>query len=329
VLPTVITYHVERNSEEPPGQILAAVLQQVELAETLGYSGAWFAEHHFGSQRGVMPSPLLLATFIAARTRRLRVGTSIICLPLHHPVNVAEDVAVADLLSGGRLDIGFGSGSSAADFAVFDSNQAERHGRFDEALAVLQRCWSGEQVDYHGEYYQVQGVRCVPTPQQAPGDMVWLAASSEPTARLAGRLGFGLQLPRGRSAQAYVPIITAYREEWQHANHGADRRQRVSIARCLYVGADDQEALRTVEASTRRFAQHGPSAIPGTPDIRELVDRLQFCVGGPETVLAYLTELREVTGLTHLSMQPTWEDLPAETTSASLRRYAELVAPRL
>jgi alkanesulfonate monooxygenase SsuD/methylene tetrahydromethanopterin reductase-like flavin-dependent oxidoreductase (luciferase family) len=329
VLPTVITDHVERNSEEPPAAVLSAVLQQVELAETLGYNGAWFAEHHFGSQRGVMPSPLLLATFIAARTRRLRVGTSIICLPLHHPVNVAEDVAVADLLSGGRLDVGFGSGSSAADFAVFGSDQAERHARFEEALQVLQKCWDGTPVDHQGRFYQVQAARCVPTPHQAPGDMVWLAASSEPTARLAGRLGFGLQLPRGRPAQAYVPIITAYREEWQQAGHSAGRRQRVSIARCLYVGIDDREALRTVEAATRRFAQHGPSAIPGTPDIRELVDRLQFCVGGPETVLAHVTELREVTGLTHLSMQPTWENLPAEATSASLRRYAELVAPRL
>ena len=329
MLPTVITYHVERNNEEAPAEVLAAVLEQVRLAETLGYTGAWFAEHHFGSQRGVMPSPLLLATYIAAQTERLRVGTSIICLPLHNPVNVAEDVAVADLLSGGRLDIGFGSGSSPADFPIFGSSQAERHERFDEALEILQRCWSGEPLDHHGKFYQLEAVRCVPRPLQVPAEFVWLAASSEPTARLAGRLGFGLQLPRGRPAQAYVPIITAYRDEWAAAGHGPDRAQRVSIARCLYVGATDQEAQATVEAATRRFAQHGPSAIPGTPAIQELLDRLHFCVGGPETVLAHLRHLRDVTGLTHLSMQPTWENLPSDATCASLRRYAELVAPGL
>ncbi len=329
MLPTVITYHVERNNEEPPAQVLAAVLEQVRLAETLGYFGAWFAEHHFGSQRGVLPTPLLLATYVSALTQRLRVGTSIICLPLHNPVNVAEDVAVVDLLSGGRLDIGFGSGSSAADFPVFGSNQTERHARFDEALDLLGHCWSGERLDFTGRFYQAQQVRCVPTPQQAPADFVWLAASSEPTATLAGRLGFGLQLPRGRPAAAYVPIITAYREAWAAAGHGADRRQRVSIARCLYVGADDAEARRTVEAATRRFSQHGPFAVPGEPPIQELLDRLHFCVGGPETVLAHLRHLRDVTGLTHLSMQPTWENLPSDATCASLRRYAELVAPGL
>jgi alkanesulfonate monooxygenase SsuD/methylene tetrahydromethanopterin reductase-like flavin-dependent oxidoreductase (luciferase family) len=329
LLPTVITYHVERNNEEPPAAVLAAVLQQVRLAETLGYTGAWFAEHHFGSQRGVLPSPLLLATHVAAQTQRLRVGTSIICLPLHHPINVAEDVAVADLLSGGRLDIGFGSGSSPADFAIFGSSQPERHARFDEALELLRHCWSGETFDFTGRYYQMQQVRCTPIPQQTPAEFVWLAASSPPTAQLAGRLGYGLQLPRGRSAHDYVPIIAAYRDAWQDAGHPADRCQRVSIARCLYVGADDGDALRTVEAATRRFAQRGPAAIAGSPAIGELLERLHFCVGGPARVLDHLRELRAVTGLTHLSMQPTWESLPADATCASLRRFAELVAPEL
>lgn len=329
MFPTVITYHVERNNEEAAAVVLAAVLEQVRLADTLGYTAAWFAEHHFGSQRGVLPSPLLLAVHVAAQTQHVRVGTSIICLPLHHPVNVAEDVAVADLLSGGRLDVGFGSGSAPADFVAFGSSQPERHERFDEALDILQCCWGGETFDYTGRFYQLRGVRCVPTPRQTPGQLVWLAASSEPTARLAGRLGFGLQLPRGRPPQAYVPIIEAYREEWERARHGGEREQRVSIARCLYVGHDDAEAVRTVEAATRRFATRGPSPITGNPDIRELLDRLHFCVGGPGTVLASLQELRDVTGLTHLSMQPTWENLPGAATCASLRRYAELVGPRL
>lgn len=329
MLPTVITYHVERHGEETPADVLAAVLQHVRLAETLGYTGAWFAEHHFGSQRGVLPSPLLLATYAAAQTQHLRVGTSIVCLPLHHPVNVAEDVAVADLLSGGRLDIGFGSGSSPADFPIFGSSQADRHVRFEEALEILRHCWSGAAFDFSGTSYQLQQVRCVPSPQQAPAQFVWLAASSAPTAQLAGRLGFGLQLPRGRSAQDYVPIIDAYRDAWSSAGHPADRCQRISIARCLYVGADDADAERTVEAATRRFAQRGPAAIAGSPEIGELLERLHFCVGGPQTVLSHLRELREVTGMTHLSMQPTWENMPGDATCASLRRYAEMVAPEL
>lgn len=324
MLPTVVTYHVERPGDASAERTIALVLEQVTQAEALGYTGAWFAEHHFGGHRGVLPAPLGMAAYVAGRTQRLRVGTSIICLPLHHPVTIAEQVALVDLLSGGRLDAGFGSGSAPADFAVFGVAHAERHARFDEALAILAHCWSGEPFDYEGQFYQVRQLAVTPRPVQPNGQLAWLAASSEPTARLAGRLGYGLQLPRGRPAAAYAPIVAAYREEWERAGQPADG-QRISIARCLYLGESDEEALRTVAEATRAFARRWSPALAEAPTTRELVAGMHFCVGGPDTVAAHLRELRHVTGLTHLSLQPTWEDLPQAAALASLRRYAELM----
>jgi len=325
---TIVTYHLEAPGEQPPSATLAPVLEQVRLADALGYNAAWFAEHHFGGHRSVMPAPLLLATYVAARTERLKVGTSVICLPLHHPVDIAEQVAVADVLTGGRLSIGFGSGSAAADFKVFASDQETRHRRFEEQLAIVTKCWSGRAFDYRGEFYQLDRVTCVPTPVQTAAELTWLAASSEPTARLAGQLGFGLQLPRGRPPAAYTPVVAAYREEWRAAGH-PNGGERVSIARCLYVGQDDAEALETVAGATHKFAQRWSPSIAADTSTAGLIDRMHFCVGGPETVVRGLMELREHTNLTHLSIQPTWEDLPPAAACDSLRRFAELVRPRL
>jgi alkanesulfonate monooxygenase SsuD/methylene tetrahydromethanopterin reductase-like flavin-dependent oxidoreductase (luciferase family) len=324
---TIVTYHLETSEPVAPAEALGPVLEQVRLADSLGYDGAWFAEHHFGGHRSIMPAPLLLAVYVAAQTRQLQAGTSVICLPLHHPVAVAEQVAVADVLSGGRMSIGFGSGSAPSDFAVFGSDQESRHARFEEQLAIVERCWSGEPFDFSGSYYQMRQVACVPRPLQEPARLAWIAASSEPTARLAGQLGFGLQLPRGRAPAAYVPLIAAYRQEWTSAGHPAGA-ERISIARCLYAGSSDDDAWLTAAEATRRFAQRWLPAAADLPG-PELLGRLQFCVGGPTTVRRQLQELHQATGFTHLSMQPVWENLPAEAACASLRRFAEEVQPDL
>ena len=327
-LRTVVTYHLERPEGTPAETALAAVLEQVRLADQLGYDAAWFAEHHFGSHHSCMPTPLLLATYVAAQTQQIRVGTSVICLPLHHPVDVAEQVAVADVLTKGRLSIGFGSGSAPTDFAVFGSEQATRHARFEEQLNIVLRCWSGEPFTFQGQYYELERIVCVPRPVQAAAGLAWLAASSEPTAALAGKLGLGLQLPRGRPAAAYRPIVDAYRAAWSASGHPADAGQ-VSIARCLYVGESDEQALAVTASATRAFARRWSPTFDAALPPRELVDRLHFCVGGPDTVVRHLADLRETTGLSHLSIQPTWEDLPTAQGSASLQRFAALVRPRL
>src|SRR5690242_4095345 len=114
-----LTDHVEGPADRPSGEIFAEVSEIVQEADRVGIEYAWFSEHHAHAHYGFLPAPLLLALHLAGRTSRIRLGTAIICLNLHHPLAVAEHVAVADTLSGGRMAAGFGSGSTPEEFRMF------------------------------------------------------------------------------------------------------------------------------------------------------------------------------------------------------------------
>src|SRR2546423_8405493 len=114
-----LTYHVEAPRTTPSSEAYAEVIRQVELADRLGFDYAWFSEHHAHAHFGHLPAPLLLALHLAGRTQQIKLGTAIICLNLHHPLAVAEQVAVADVLSSGRMSVGFGSGSTPEEVGIF------------------------------------------------------------------------------------------------------------------------------------------------------------------------------------------------------------------
>jgi alkanesulfonate monooxygenase SsuD/methylene tetrahydromethanopterin reductase-like flavin-dependent oxidoreductase (luciferase family) len=328
----VLTSHVEEHTAQPAAGTYADVFAQVALVEQYGFDALWLAEHHFGAQAGRVSQPLLVALAAAERTTRLKVGTSLIVLPLHHPLQIAEQLATLDILTGGRLSIGFGSGSAPHEFAglgaAFDG--AVRHPRFREALEVLERAWPGEPFSYAGQQFQIPAAQLVPRPERALRDFAWLGAMSKETAALAGEFGYGLQLPRGLTAEQYAPVLaafrTALRERW-----GLHAPERVAIARCVYVGADDETALAEAGPSIAQFYQHSKNYDPSkpTPSAAELVAQLRFIVGGPERCAREIAALQAATGLTHLSIQPVWHSLPQAATMASLRRFGEDVIPRL
>src|SRR5205085_1843823 len=140
-----LTDHLEGPPDRPSAEIYAEVADLVRLADQLGVRYAWFSEHHAHAHHGHLPAPLLIALHLAGQTRQIQLGTAIICLNLHHPLAVAEQVAVADVLSGGRLAPGFGSGSTPEEFALFDqpeTEEVERHERFAEALRIIRQAWS-------------------------------------------------------------------------------------------------------------------------------------------------------------------------------------------
>src|SRR5262245_23149493 len=142
-----LTYHLEGPRDRPSLQVYEEVAAQVQLADDLGFDYAWFAEHHSHVHLGHLPCPLLLALALAGRTRRIHLGTAVICLNMHHPVPVAEQVAVADLLTGGRISPGFGSGSTPQELALFGLPQVDadtRHARFEESLRVIRAVWAGD-----------------------------------------------------------------------------------------------------------------------------------------------------------------------------------------
>ena len=119
------------------------VIAEAKLAEEVGFDSCFFGEHH-QDKDGFLPSPLIVATAVAARTTTLNVGTSVILLPLHNPVHLAEDVITLDLVSKGRIILGVGLGYQDADFRAFEVPARQRVGRFEEGLEIIRHCWSGK-----------------------------------------------------------------------------------------------------------------------------------------------------------------------------------------
>src|SRR5262250_2966540 len=142
------------------------VIAEAQLAEASGFDSCFFGEHH-QDKDGFLPSPLIVATAVAARTERLRVGTSVILLPLHHPVRVAEDSITLDLVSKGRLILGVGVGYQPADFRAFNVPMKDRATIFEESVEILRRCWSGERFSFKGRHYTLDDVQIMPRPVQA------------------------------------------------------------------------------------------------------------------------------------------------------------------
>jgi probable F420-dependent oxidoreductase len=213
------------------------VIAEAQLAEASGFDSCFFGEHH-QDKDGFLPSPLIVATAVAAHTRRLRVGTSVILLPLHHPVRVAEDAITLDLVSKGRLVVGVGVGYQPADFRAFDVAMEERAGRFEEGVEILRRCWSGERFSFHGKHYTLDDVRITPRPVQPGGPPLWIGASVPAAARRAGRIADGFVGTPSTTLASAARLLDVYRE----AARQAGRPPRVVMMRDAWVASTPAEA---------------------------------------------------------------------------------------
>jgi alkanesulfonate monooxygenase SsuD/methylene tetrahydromethanopterin reductase-like flavin-dependent oxidoreductase (luciferase family) len=165
-------------------------LEQIILADELGFDTAWLAELHFFRPFSIMPGPLYVAVAAAQRTRRIRFGTGVTLLPFHHPLRIAEDAAVADILTGGRLDFGVGRGTIAVHFQGYNVPRDESRARFEETLAIIEKAWTSERFSHDGAYYHIPPTALVPKPLQKPHPPIRIAANSPETAEFAGLKGY-------------------------------------------------------------------------------------------------------------------------------------------
>ncbi|MEM7505068.1 MAG: LLM class flavin-dependent oxidoreductase, partial [Pseudomonadota bacterium] len=144
-----------------------------QAADDLGFDSIWCAEHHF-STYGYLSRPLMYSVHLANQTKRIRVGTMVIVLPLHHPLIVAEEIATADLLSGGRLDVGLGRGYQNYEFERMGHNLGESRERWEESVDILLKAFSGKPFSHEGKYYQIPETSVLPTPIQNPHPPIWV-----------------------------------------------------------------------------------------------------------------------------------------------------------
>jgi probable F420-dependent oxidoreductase len=212
-------------------------IAEAQLAEASGFDSCFFGEHHQDPD-GFLPSPLIVATAVAARTTRLRVGTSVILLPLHHPVRVAEDVITLDLVSKGRVTLGVGIGYQPADFRAFNVPMEHRLALFEESVEIVRLCWSGEPFSYHGKHYTLENVQVRPRPFQSPGPPLWIGASVPAAARRAGRVADGFVGTPSTSLENATRLADIY----QHAAREAGRVPDVVQMRDAWVASTRAEA---------------------------------------------------------------------------------------
>lgn len=214
----------------------------VDAAEAWGLDGVWLGEMHFNPARSVLSAPLAVASAIAARTRRLRVGTAVQLLPLNHPLRIAQEVATVDHISEGRFDFGIGRSGSPRAYDVYGIPYAESQARFREALEIIRGAWKGEPFSYQGEFYRFEHATVAPRPYQLPHPPIRMAATNEETFPLVARLGLSLFVGlRGMGIPELRTHVQAYRKTWHEAGHAGEPSVHLRIP--VYAGATEKAAV--------------------------------------------------------------------------------------
>ena len=215
-------------SEIAMPDLYAQSLDQAAWVDELGFDHIWLTEHHFVDD-GYLPSPLTVSGALAARTRNVMIGQDVLLLPHYHPVRLAEDLAVLDNLSRGRMMLGVGMGYVPGEFAALGSDRKQRLSRMEEGLDILELAWKEDRFDYQGKRYQLRDVRVRPRPVQADGPATWIAAMSEAGALRAARRAAHL-LPQGDRAVVLDPYLDAVDR--------AKGERRIGIVRHFLVTED-------------------------------------------------------------------------------------------
>jgi alkanesulfonate monooxygenase SsuD/methylene tetrahydromethanopterin reductase-like flavin-dependent oxidoreductase (luciferase family) len=331
------------------GNTIREAIDQSVFAEELGYHSVWLAEHHF-SPYGLVGSPLTAAAAIAARTSRIRIGTAVLVLPFYNPIRLAEECALIDQISEGRLDIGYGRGYQPAEFRRLGVNQAEARGRTDEAIEILRNAWTRDKFDFHGEFWDFADVSVLPKPVQSPHPRLYQAASSIDTFRLAGTSGTPiLTSPNFTPLATVAKQFQVYVGALEEAGHDASSFERPMLQQ-VYVGDDMLEDaydtprpyIETMEAMKRSMlpganGEEVPAGYESWKRIARNIDagdyRQKFEEGGMLGTAASIRErlkrLRGDIGVTEFICQFNYGGMPADLVRRSMRRFAEDVMPDL
>lgn len=323
-------------------------LEIVDAAEAGGLDGIWLGEIHFLPVRSVLSAPLVLATAIASRTRRMCVGTAVHLLPLRNPLSVAEDVATLDHLSGGRFELGIGRSGSPRAYDVLGILYEESQGRLMEALEVIREAWKGRAFSFHGMYFHVENATVAPRPLQEPHPPVRIAALNPASFARAAELGLHIFVGlRGTDLSVLRGYIESYQAAWRAAGHPGEGSVYLRIP--LYAAPTDAVAVEeSRESIVYYFRRQSEMARTGTGSgtrttgerlaqadelavlSHEHILRERVVVGSAASLIARLRQLRDELRLDGVIVEPNPGGMiPYEPMMRSLRILAEEIAPAL
>ena len=309
--------------------LYAAILDQVVMLDGLGLDLVWFTEHHFLDD-GYLPSWVPMAGAIAARTKRVRMSSDVCLLPFNHPVRLAEDLAVLDNISNGRIEIGVGMGYAPHEFRGFGLPVSRRVSLTDEGIEVLRHCFTGEKFSFHGKRYDFDDVVIRPRYVQPGGPPLWIAAMSEAGAQRAARYDSNF-LPQGARSM----VLDPWRATLKASGRNPDS-YRVGIIRSCLVTDDAERDWPAVRAAERyrgqvyRSFNKDESAAGGVSgNTREASIPQTWVVGNVEHCVKELTSFVREYGITDLVTWAVPPGMRPEQMNGSLERFVRDVAPRV
>lgn len=321
--------------DAPASERYRLAADQIRHAERFGIGRAWVAQHHFRAAEGGLPAPLVFLAHVAAATSEIRLGTGVITLPLEDPVRVAEDAVVADLLSGGRIDLGLGSGGTPSSFAPFGQDAAAKAAVYDAKLALLLDALAGREIGAGNRLYPDPSAVTPPTATPL-SSRVWQATFSAAGGARAGVHGHGLLLSRTqpRAADAVGatladlqhPIIDRYLDALP-----TGAAPRITASRTVFVADDRADAVRFAAVGLRRAAEGFRRAgqhIPGDT-LDEIIAATDTHLGTPEEVAASLATDTTLSRATEVAFQVHSVDAPHDFVLRSIELFATEVAPAL
>ena len=313
-------------------------LDLVQVAEDVGLDTVWLGESHFRPQRAVLASPLVGASAVAARTKRIRVGLAVQVLPLANPLRVAEEAAIVDHISEGRLIFGVGRSSFLESYQGYNVEYAESRAMFLESLEIIRQAWGEAPFSYAGKYYQFRDVNLVPKPYQQPHPPIRVAVESRDTFAMVGQLGLPIFIRHQMDVPELQDLLKQYQAERQAV--GCTGPNDVILQIATYVADTAGQAYAEPEASTMRQRRMVRQTLHHTGD-QEAFERLRrlseasydevlqrVAYGTPAAVVDRLQEYRETLGITGVSLDVNpGGQLPYDRVVHSMRLLTEKVIP--
>lgn len=331
-------------------QVFQETLEELALAESIGFHTAWLVEHHFMREYSHCSAPDLVLAAASQRTKTLRLGHAIIPLPYHHPLHVAERLATLDILTNGRVEFGFGRGFSPHEYAAFGVDMANSRGLMEESLAIIHQTFDGQTVNFAGKHFKVENVEVLPKFVQQPHPPLWLAAVSPESFELAAKLGIGVLVGPFKPWFMVKADIERYRTAWKKYAIGPGERPRIGMTVGLLCLEDGQRArglakthilwfyrellkltapvLENLHAGYEYYQEMGPLRFLAEKTLSlAVLEALGMVVAGnPEHCRKKLEAYREA-GVDHLICAISAGGVPTEAVRESMHTLAQHVIP--
>ena len=342
-------HEFQRRPSQTEAEAFAASFAQVDEAEAAGLDVMWLAELHNAPERSVLAAPLNIASAVAMRTKRMKIGIAVPVLPLCHPVRIAEEATTVDHISHGRLIFGVGRSGFPRTYEAYGISYAESRERFAEVLEILKRAWTQETFSFHGQFYHFENICVVPKPYQSPYPELRIAVNSPDSYQQTGEAGMPIFVAtRLGDLDELVPNLRVYREAWAAAGHPGDGRVYLRVP--VYIAETEQKAREEPHESVMFFykylgerieasaLQEGARAIENRAERGQRLQTIDYddvlkskiVVGTPAMVADRLAGLTKTLGLSGiLAEMNCGMRIPHDRVVRSLRLMCSEVMPHL